>query len=1235
MDAHRSRSLGMATLVFILISLTAAVFHGAAPVRAEDATTPAPIVINGDTADVTVGLFTDEGRTKPLDGNAVLSTDTLYGSFNAKFEPNHGPSAERNVAEYSLPDSIKAFDNTGGRLMDDSDQEAGSWRCENNKLIFTFKESWIKTHPSDVHVGADFSFKLANENVGSGDTTKVKFPGTAEIDIATIDGDVTGAKEGKFSQSGGEGKVTWTLKLEVASYAHNVCLTDELGNNFSFVPGSFKLNDREFNPQPTINKQTANLNLGDLSKGTYTITYDSVMNPDVSVGNKVWINQLDDSKNNASWTWGGDRRGGLEKPGSANDFRYDMINKSDGTGTPSDITWTVTLNNGDIKTDMNGYTFTDILDDKQTYTGNYIVYRGLYGEDEIARGNLDSPTGKTFSYTFSGLSDADKYQPYRIVYHTQMKEQESYDTVSNSASISRDNSVSGTDSGTFTPKLVGTQIKKRLVKDSDAATTGQATWELRIALGSIVNAMNPSTVKVYDTFQTAWNQNIGPDVDSYSIKIGDVPLEKGVDWWFEGGSDSTSFGTKKNFNLFIRISDEVKNALKDNPDAVITYKTKSDALPGWYSNFASVEVSGTKYFTDYIYYYVDANSTPDVEKPSAKTAVSWKGDFDWSKIDGSKEKGAWIVDWTVYANRGKTPSGECYGAGKLDNQPLNVVDTLPSGMSYVPGSAKYSLIQNPYDQKAYNGTAQRKKTVADSLPLTNVSDDKGTVTFSIPTTALGNYAGYAKLTYQTAVKRGELDTSKNEVKFTNSASAESGNKKFDSGSGTVTIKNNVLQKTGDQVASSNRIKYTILVNESAVDLKSGSDFLELVDVMDAKCTLVTDSVNVSQYDGTGWKLLGSDKCPVSARTIEDENGAACTKMTLRVPDEEYLKVEYEVIPAGNEGETVSLSNKASLTGVYDGDTVHSKDWAIKKVSGSAGGSGYGVTVTKVDESDITKKLPGAEFTLYEVDMAKALDSGLNSAKTRIRSAETDEKGTVKFGTATQKMKAYKLYCLEETKAPGGYNAVSKPVWILLKGSNETDYQDALARLEQLKAKYADVDTPTASTDITVYDAPYSGQAIISATKMLEGSTLQESQFGFVLKDKNTGEVLQTIRNGADGDINFVLDYTKMGIYEYTISEVIPEGAENNVKDHIAYDTAVHEVTVTVTDGVGKLDTTVTYDNGSSVSPTFINKYSTTLPEAGGAGLTMTYLTGASLLCFAATWMHARRHRDWDRGGRRE
>lgn len=296
MDAHRSRSLGMAALVFILISLTAAVFRGAAPVRAEDATTPTPIEINGDTAKVEVKLYTDENRKVLLGNTPVLSTDTLYGSFSADFKPNHTPSPTQNVAEYSLPSNVKLLKDEGGLLYDGLDKEAGTWKCENNKLIFTFDQNWINTNPSDVHVGVDFSFKLANVNVGSGNTTKVEFPGTAGIDISTKDGDVAGTKEGKFSQSGGEGKVTWTLKLEVASYAQKVCLTDVLGNNFSFVPGSFKLNGETLKQQPSINGQTATLNLGNLSKGTHTITYDSVMSPDVSVGNKVWINQLDGSK---------------------------------------------------------------------------------------------------------------------------------------------------------------------------------------------------------------------------------------------------------------------------------------------------------------------------------------------------------------------------------------------------------------------------------------------------------------------------------------------------------------------------------------------------------------------------------------------------------------------------------------------------------------------------------------------------------------------------------------------------------------------------------------------------------------------------------------------------------------------------------------------------------------------------------------------------------------------------
>lgn len=132
-------------------------------------------------------------------------------------------------------------------------------------------------------------------------------------------------------------------------------------------------------------------------------------------------------------------------------------------------------------------------------------------------------------------------------------------------------------------------------------------------------------------------------------------------------------------------------------------------------------------------------------------------------------------------------------------------------------------------------------------------------------------------------------------------------------------------------------------------------------------------------------------------------------------------------------------------------------------------------------------------------------------------------------------------------------------------------------------------------------------------------------------------MLQTVTNDAEGNVSFNVDYNKADTYTYTISEVVPESAENNVKDHITYDTVGHNVTVNVTidNKNEQLDTVVKYDDDSQVPPTFINKYSTTLPEAGGAGLTMTYLAGASMLCFAATWMHTRRHRDQGRGGSRE
>ena len=688
----------------------------------------------------------------------------------------------------------------------------------------------------------------------------------------------------------------------------------------------------------------------------------------------------------------------------------------------------------------------------------------------------------------------------------------------------------------------------------------------------------------------------------------------------------------------------MKDALEKEDYAVITYDTTSEALSGWYSNFASVSAPGLKLgwpFTEPVKYVVNQEKKPAVEKPKAESKVSWVENFDWHTVDGSDEKVPWIVVWTVYANRQKGNKGangefEYFGAGKLGGKPLNIVDSLPDGMSYVANSAKFTLVQNPYEEHTGLGRGSEAKTVVDNqrLATDNVSSAGNTVTFSIPTTGLGNYAGYAKLTYETAVKRSKLDVSKNEVKFTNSACAESGDKKFDSGSGTVTIKNNVIKKTGEQVSSSNRIKYTIFVNESAVTLKNGTDFLELVDTMDAKCTLVPSMLKVYERVNGAWSPLADKDYSSKMEQVKDESGSR-TKLTLEVPDEKYLKVEYEVIPTGNPGEEVSLSNTAKLTGVTEGTAIDEQIWTIQNASASAGGNGYGITMTKYDAQQVGATLGGAEFTLYSVNMNQVATVGIDNARTWFETAKTDANGKISFGTRDKAMSNCVLYQLVETDAPEGYAAAS-PTWIMLKGSaGDDEYQAALTKAKNLVVD-AEIIGDAKKDDIWVYDNRMTGKAVINARKVLDGGTIKKGQFSFELKDAE-GKVLQTVTNDAEGNVSFNVDYNKADTYTYTISEVVPEGAENNVKDHITYDTVGHNVTVNVTidNKNEQLDTVVKYDDDSQVPPTFINKYSTTLPEAGGAGLTMTYLAGASLLCFAATWMHARRHRDQDRGGLRE
>ena len=90
--------------------------------------------------------------------------------------------------------------------------------------------------------------------------------------------------------------------------------------------------------------------------------------------------------------------------------------------------------------------------------------------------------------------------------------------------------------------------------------------------------------------------------------------------------------------------------------------------------------------------------------------------------------------------------------------------------------------------------------------------------------------------------------------------------------------------------------------------------------------------------------------------------------------------------------------------------------------------------------------------------------------------------------------------------------------------------------------------------------------------------------------------IRSAKNGEDGTVTFpAINYTKAGEYKYTIAE------QKGDLSHVTYDATVHHAVVTVVDNAGKLEASVTYDDGKTDAPTFRNTYNAT----GSAELTAT------------------------------
>ncbi|MDO4854495.1 MAG: FctA domain-containing protein [Coriobacteriia bacterium] len=1145
-------------------------------------------------------FFKDSEHKTPLGDTAITSSEKFYAQLKVAFKDKYRPTLSNPNVMYKFPSNIKVAEMGETDLMDGTTL-AGKWYIKDveeggvtySVAYFKYNESYLNSTVTHAYVNLDC--ELNGVNKGDDNSEAITFPGSSTtVTVNTKDGSVDGSKFGGDMSQQWNGPTydqasnsyTWTIKVSPSAYATDLKITDTIGSNLSFVEDSFTLVDAKGNPVPgtceaTIDGQNASISLGDLSAGTYYVQYKTTVNSLPSADNT----EISNVSNKATFTWGSKSENkkdlGEKSPQSS---KYSMVSKSaDGSSTPSAIKWVVKLNNGSIKADMGGYSFSDELGSDQAFNTSVGV-------------TVTDSDGKTVTVTDASMSssalsfklpaDAGEKE-YTVTYYTQMTNQSSLETVKNTAVVTppdSDHGPEGEGTGTFTPKDSGSYIAKSLTSDIDSSSyDGKASWKSEILFSDMVSSTDPSSIVFTDQFSNLPN-NVKVSLDGdVTLKIdGGDALVEGTDYSIDKASGD-QWANNKLFTITFKNTDTVKNLIaKSGAKVVVTYSTQTTQVDGAYpagnyKNKSSVKTDKKSEISDEADYTIEKEVTPPAVIKNGNSS-SWDAEYDW----GDGTKGAWITDWTVYANRTSKDDGSA--VIDLAAKDVTVTDTLPADSTVVSGSAKYKLM----DKGGYNGSDESAidPTIAD-----------GVTTFVVPTkdakytwgASMGTQVSVI-LTYQTATK-GSLDS---EGSITNTAQAESGSYEFPSGEGTVSFENKALSKTGSAVSGSSAREYTITVNENAYDLVSGSDTLTLVDDIDYRGELAASTISVKSPDGID--LLASGQASYELSKVA-KDGNTHTRLTITVPDSMKIVVTYRVVPSGNAGDEMKdFSNSCELSGVKGSATGVTQTFNVATSSGGTGSESWGISLTKYDSSGKTA-LSGATFELWKVDLDASTAKDI--VKEKVDTQTSDASGKVSFGNKENPLASNTLYYFVETAAPAGYEiSYTGNTYVMLKSDATKDgYETAYNKAAALGF------TPSSARSYSAFDELEKGSFNLEIEKKVEGAEAP-ADATFTFKAEATGKNAASAPTLSDvtvtTDIKGKKTYT--GTFTGSLSDSMKDQTFYYKVSETAsaaggwtYDSGEYTATVQVVEQDGKLVGNVSYAKGDAAADkmSFTNTYKTT------------------------------------------
>lgn len=764
------------------------------------------------------------------------------------------------------------------------------------------------------------------------------------------------------------------------------------------------------------------------------------------------------------------------------EFKTSITKTSRYDSNTNRIVWTVIVRNPEDGNDLKGYTVTDALEKGTTAEITGKIYR-YGGNDENASGNLVSfaPNAdkKGFTYTFPAESTQ---KVYRFVYNTSAPAGE---TVKNNVTYQ---DPDGNKEETFGTGSAGTRISGMVVKaplngsraltDTNSNRIKKAGW-----WATIVPSADTKIVEFTDTFQQPVNSNgnLAVGAEHYALRNELLSELKAIieiyltdaDYSWCGNGVATSNGVTITYTFYDANGKVIPDG--DNTTHVRSFKVCVDATKASVGNVCKINL-GRDNDSNRYYTYVDLTGMQNGKDWTIKNQITANNGTSTSYYPYKKNKET-VFEKTVFDKGYKLlghsdtiPYGneiwyQLWVVPEDGADTITIRDTLEKGLKFDDSNNNWNA-----NYRAALRQNSQKTLGLNSWP---VGSDAAEITKSVSVTASGTSEDGQVLNIQLTGLKAAMEAAEKANKpfdgvaimyrvqvddpdfwgiYENTDKTYANNAKWKEGekedTATVTVSRNetYLEKSGKQEestsgANTERVTYTIDINQNRVNLNPAKDKIKLTDhfttVKNATAALESATVKKIEQNGTETDVPESDyRLETSAKAIDSEKTEY--EIVLTVDDATYYKFTYtykiDTSEVKEKDFPLKLENEASIVGKW----AESDKVSYNKVNGWVKLSADGVLkIRKVEKGKEQTTLPGAKFTLYRYEDGKW---ELFKENITLQNGEITYTPGTSSSCTVNKFGAHKLMKLVETKAPDDYTLDATPLYFIWR--TNTDPSDS-------------------------------------------------------------------------------------------------------------------------------------------------------------------------------------------------